>query len=327
MAQGNSNLQNDLATTFPVTNENLREDCRPDENASKASGSSPGEETLTSETNQTSFGHTNLKPSLPESPRNKKRQRSGNDRAKRKLFANDFFIPFLGDLFNDIQERKLTPLEFCVLAMLLRQVDFNTGIWTGSAYRIQVGLGFQLNLRTIQDVMKSLVEKGVIKSFHRKGQRNDYQVAIDDYHVRFGKWQGYRLDAGATTDPYHPVYRTDCEATAQRQRNDSATTAKQVRDDYVPTAMPVRSDCAATASPIAGNTPDIPDDIPELPEFLDGSERERTPTTATTTITAERPAKDARPESAVVDDAAAGELNTQQPGGNGPGTRGGLINI
>ena len=153
------------------------------------------------------------------------------------------FIPILGYLFNDIQERKLTPLEFFVLAMLLRQVDFNTGIWTGSAYWVQVGSGGQLNPRTIQSVMKSLGEKRVIKSFHRRGQRNDYQIAIDDYHVRFGKLQGYRLDAGATTDPNHPVYLTDCEATAQRQRNDSATTAKQVRNDRVPTPKRLRGDC------------------------------------------------------------------------------------
>ena len=187
MSQANSNLQNDLATTFPVTNETLREDCRPDENAANTSSSSPGEETLTSETGQASFGHTNLKPSLPVSPRNKKRQRSDNNRATGKLFADDFFIPILGDLFNDIQERKLTPLEFFVLAMLLRQVDFNTGIWTGSACWIQVGSGGQLNPRTIQSVMNSLGEKRVIKSFHRRGQRNDFLCFCEEAGKKAGE--------------------------------------------------------------------------------------------------------------------------------------------
>jgi hypothetical protein len=312
------------ATAPPIANKSLCEGAIPCENPSAASGSSPGNATLTSDSIQTSTDHTSstqIAPSARKTLRNQKRQRNDNDRATGKLFADDFFIPILVDLFNDIQERKLTPLEFFVLTILLWQVDFERGIWTGSAYRIQVGSGGQLNLRTIQDVMKSLGEKQVIKSFHRRGQRNDYRIALNDYHVRFGKWKGYRLDAVATTDPNHPVYRTDCEATAQRQRNDSATTAKQACSDCVATPRSVRSDCVATASPIAGNTPDTPEGIPELPGFRDKLDRKKTPTTATTTITPERLAKDARPESAVVVDNVDGELNIfTQPGGDGPGT-------
>jgi hypothetical protein len=42
MFQENRNLENDLAKALPTTNKNLREDCQPDVNAAKSSGSSPG---------------------------------------------------------------------------------------------------------------------------------------------------------------------------------------------------------------------------------------------------------------------------------------------
>jgi hypothetical protein len=58
MVQENRNLLNDLATAFPFTNNNLCEDCVPNVNAAKSSGSSPGNKKLTSDSKQTSIiGH------------------------------------------------------------------------------------------------------------------------------------------------------------------------------------------------------------------------------------------------------------------------------
>jgi hypothetical protein len=176
------------------------------------------------------------------------------DSTERRLFKDDFFIPFDGELFNDIKDGKLTPTEFCVYSMLLRQADFDTGIWTGSASYICIGWGRQLNQRTVQHRLKQLAEKGLIKSFHRRGQRSDYAVAIHNYRVRYGKWKGYKLDASATTDSRHPVYRPDCEPTTISERTDSESSAQ-----------PQRKHSESTANPIARNTPEHPDalDVPE----------------------------------------------------------------
>lgn len=169
--------------------------------------------------------------------------RSG--RAENKLFEDDFFIPFDGQLFSDIQERKLTPTEFCVYSMLLRQATFETGIWVGSGYRICFGWGGQLNQRTVQNSLKCLRDKELIKSFHRRGQRSDYAVAIHNYRVRYGKWRGYKLDASATTDIKNPVYRRDSAAAAKSPCDDSESSTKSLR-----------SDTEVSANPIAGNTPE-----------------------------------------------------------------------
>jgi hypothetical protein len=189
---------------------------------------------------------------------------SGGGRTESKLFEDDFFIPFDGHLFTDMKDRRLTPTEFCVYSMLLRHLDFETGIWTGSAYWIYVGWGGQLSHRTIQDSLKRLGDKGLIKSFHRRGQRNDYAVAIHNYHVRFGKWKGCKLDASATTDPRQPFYRRECEAAPIPEHNDSEQSAQLLRNHS-----------ESTATPIARNTPEYPD-VPE------DSRTAKTPTTSTT---------------------------------------------
>lgn len=186
------------------------------------------------------------------------------DPVNHKLFEDDFFITLNIDLFNDINDGKLTPTEYCVYSMLLRQADFDTGVWTGSASWICIGWGRQLNQRSVQHCLKQLAEKGMIKSFHRRGQRKDYAVAIHNYRVRFGKWKGYKLDASATTDPREAVYRRDGEATAIAERNDCELSAQ-----------PLRKHSELSATPIARNTP-------EYPDVLEGGRTPRTPTTSTT---------------------------------------------
>jgi hypothetical protein len=54
MIRENRAVRSDFATTVPIANKSLCEDCVPNVNAAKSSGSSPGDKTLTSDSKQTS---------------------------------------------------------------------------------------------------------------------------------------------------------------------------------------------------------------------------------------------------------------------------------
>jgi hypothetical protein len=178
---------------------------------------------------------------------------------KKKLFKDDFFVPIEGELYNSLEDGGMTPVMWCVYSMLLRQVDFETGIWRGTAYRIQHAWNFQIPERTVQAALKRLCESGRLKSFHVKGDKKDYPVAIHGYKIRYGKWAGHLMDAGATANPKSPVYVRP-ENGQDSPQDDRIVTAATPQDD--------RRNTAARPYANARNTPDVPDspDVLEIPE-------------------------------------------------------------
>jgi hypothetical protein len=136
----------------------------------------------------------------------------GQDRDVR--FAVDFFIPVPGFVFNDFEDGRLTPTMLAVYCVVLRQADFETGLWGGSAPKAHAGLGGQLSIRAVQESLKKLCDAGYLKSFHKAGKHGNYIVAIDGYRVRFGSRKGEILDAHSTLDPRQPTYRSSAETPA-----------------------------------------------------------------------------------------------------------------
>ena len=116
------------------------------------------------------------------------------------------FIPLEIEIWDMLGDGKMTVSEWATYSMIRRQVDFSTGIWQGAAYRIKQAWGNQLQIRTIQRNIKSLVAKQLVKSFHRRGRIEDYTLAIHGYPIRKGEHLGEFLDAWATADPDCPVY-------------------------------------------------------------------------------------------------------------------------
>jgi hypothetical protein len=143
-------------------------------------------------------------------------------------FKNDFFIPLSGEFYNLIEDGTITLNMWCVYMIVLRQCDFETGIWRGTAYKIHAALGGQMHLRTVQNTFKALCDAGYLRSFHVRNERGNYPVLIDRYPVRFGKHKGYRVNAAATVDPNAPVYQRD---TAARPRKHRESTANEPRND------------------------------------------------------------------------------------------------
>lgn len=102
---------------------------------------------------------------------------------------------------------------FLVFAVILRQVDWRTGLWFGSAKKIRAALREKIGLRTIQDSVRRLSKLGYLKSFHKNGARENYTIAVDRYPISMGKWAGHRLDALAMTNSNAPVYVADAPDT------------------------------------------------------------------------------------------------------------------
>jgi hypothetical protein len=172
-------------------------------------------------------------------------------------FENDFFIPIPANIYDDFQEGKLSLSAYIAYTVLLRQVDFETGIWSGCADKLAIATAEQLEQRTMQRALGELRVKGYIKIFPKKrGMKGNYPVLIHNYPIRFGRLDGYRLNALKTTSPKTPVYEHDSQ-----NIDTSPPDGGQVTD---------KSPSPVTTIP---DTPDTPE-IPEAPDGSSGEERE-----------------------------------------------------
>jgi hypothetical protein len=179
---------------------------------------------------------------------------------KEVLFKDDFFIPHPAELYPDLKTGKISPLMWTLYSIILKQADYETGVWNGCAEKLQFALGGKPSERTIQVELKRLSEQGYLKSFYQKGKNGNYPVLIHNYCIRFGKLTGYRLDASATTDVKNPVYvRGDVSAS----RCDEQGSPKPQRSVSASRCGDQRSVSAASPHPIAT--------IPDYPEYPDCS--------------------------------------------------------
>jgi len=178
------------------------------------------------------------------------------------------YIPLEMPMFELLREDKVSLNAFLILILLLKQCVWETGVWTGSAYRLVDSVGGKVEQRTAQRWLKDLADAGLVKSFHKPNSKADYAVLIHDYLVRFGKWKGHRLDAHATTDPKKPVYRLDSSASqASPTEGGSATQVSQknpvsdiVRDTGVAEVDgSATSSATSSATQVSSSTPTIKD--------------------------------------------------------------------
>jgi hypothetical protein len=220
--------------------------------------------------------------------------------------SRNLFIPIPGDVFADFDGR-LTPTAWSVLSVIYRQVDFETGLWNGSAAKVAAAWGGQLEERTIQRAIKRLHDLGYIKSFHRRGHRHNYRVAIEGYIIRFGPLAGHDLDAANTTNPDRPVYvkrgsllsvtnsqtcRCEDEDDPQRQVTDSGSrnSSQDAGLEEIPQRHERQKDLQKTAEnglPVGDKSDDrgaVVSCIPEVPEQQqqhdDGGSKRKNPNLA-----------------------------------------------
>jgi hypothetical protein len=90
--------------------------------------------------------------------------------------------------------------------MIHLQVDFETGIWIGSAPRLLATAPRGAKLRDVQRALQRLKKIGFIRTFNEHGKRGNHRVLVHKYEPQFGALRGQRLNVVASTSWQAPVY-------------------------------------------------------------------------------------------------------------------------
>jgi hypothetical protein len=137
------------------------------------------------------------------------------------------FIQIRRGLQEHLLDGRISLLELAVFTVILFQVDFKTGIWSGSAPRIVAAAPRGATLRGVQRVISRLAKIGFLKVFHQHGRRGNYKVLIHKYEPQSGALMGRRLNALISGCWWNPVY----ESCAETDTEDSAEAAPYLKEE------------------------------------------------------------------------------------------------
>jgi hypothetical protein len=118
------------------------------------------------------------------------------------------FIQVRCGISDHLLSSALGAFDIGVYLIILLQVDFESGIWTGSAPRLLASAPRGAGLRDMQRSLQLLEKIGFIRIFHRHGLRGNYRVLINKYEPQFGALRGKRLNAAKSDNWRHPVYES-----------------------------------------------------------------------------------------------------------------------
>jgi hypothetical protein len=135
------------------------------------------------------------------------------------------YVPIRPGISEHLLRGDLSAFEFGVYAIIHLQADFRTGIWRGSAPRILNSAPRGAELRAIQRALEQLTELGLLKHFHKQGQRGNFAFLINKFTVRSGALTGMRLNAAKSVSWQSPVYEScaddDAEGVAEGVAQDA----------------------------------------------------------------------------------------------------------
>ncbi len=109
-------------------------------------------------------------------------------------------LPQFTPIFNGIMDyldQGMTPTAFATYVALHIRCDYSSGIWKGTAAKIQNYFGGMASLRNIQRSLVELRKMGLIKYKDADARRKQYPILIHKYRVRIGPLKGYTLNAFA----------------------------------------------------------------------------------------------------------------------------------
>jgi len=167
------------------------------------------------------------------------------------------FTPVPNEWIDQLTDGRLTVPMFTILCLLMRTCTWKTGVWKGTAERLQYALNGELGKRQISRHLKRLHVCGYITSHSIPGKRKSYKIDINNYvavsdeveivlrPTELKDWQELPADHDADDD---------AEMT-------QAMTLRRRRDD-------AHDDAEMTSNP---DVPDVPNtiDVPYLPKVLD----------------------------------------------------------
>jgi hypothetical protein len=135
------------------------------------------------------------------------------------------YIPIRPGILEHLLRGDISALEFGVYVMIHLQADFSTGIWRGSAPRILNSAPKGAKLRETQRAIEQLTDLGLLKHFHKHGQRGNFPFLINKFTVRSGALKGSRLNASKSDSWKCPVYESCADDGADDDADDDAQDA------------------------------------------------------------------------------------------------------
>ena len=124
------------------------------------------------------------------------------------------YVPIRPGILEHLLRGDISAFEFGVYVMVHLQADYGTGIWRGSAPRILNSAPRGAKLREVQRALEHLSELGLLKHFHRHGQRGNFPFLINKFTVRSGALKGQRLNAEKSNSWQRPHYESCADVDA-----------------------------------------------------------------------------------------------------------------
>jgi hypothetical protein len=124
------------------------------------------------------------------------------------------FAIIRGGILDHLLAGTISLYELGVYLVIHLQVDFQSGVWRGSAPRLLAAAPRGTGLREVQRALQNLVRQGFLKSFHVPGKRGNFCVLLDRYNVKVGALKGKRLIAAKSLDWRNPHYEPCAEIVA-----------------------------------------------------------------------------------------------------------------
>lgn len=135
------------------------------------------------------------------------------------------YIPIRPGILEHLLRGDISAFEFGIYVIVHLQADYSTGIWRGSAPRILNSAPRGAKLREVQRALEHLTDLGLLKHFHKHGERGNFPFLINKFTVRSGALTGMRLNACKSESCKSPIYEPCADVDADDDAHDDAENA------------------------------------------------------------------------------------------------------
>jgi hypothetical protein len=148
------------------------------------------------------------------------------------------FIQIRRGLLEHAERGTVGFLDLGIYLQIHLQVNYETGIWMGSAAKLSATAPRDADGRAIRRSLENLEHAGFIKRFMVRGKRGNYPVVVNKYEPQCGAMKGKRLNAEKTMDWRQPVYESCHEVSIKCPRGaheDASILKEEVKEQHTNT--------------------------------------------------------------------------------------------
>jgi hypothetical protein len=119
---------------------------------------------------------------------------------------NGNYVQLRRGLLEHMETGRLSAREFAAHVLIVLLADSGSGVWWGNSVALAAKFGSgDVSELAAQKTLRSLGEKGYIKSLRQPGSRAGYPIIVNRYKITVGKLAGGLVDAENTTDWRKPA--------------------------------------------------------------------------------------------------------------------------